>query len=471
MRKIIISALLLTLIFLKAEAHIDVVYPSKTDITVNAPSVFFIGNTSDGADFRINSEKIKLWNNNFFVHVIPLKYGINEIKMVSVKNGLKEQSVYTVRRNKPAGQSAGSIPKYQPKNKDSILYTKTVNDRAVVREKPSGSAARVSELSKDVVLYLLGKQGDYYKIDAKGAAQLWIHKSNIDTPVNLPAETPALLKNIKTYDDKNYYYTKFELNYPVMYKLQQQLNDVSLTLYGVQTFDSSGIIPNFTYRYSHTGILAGYDAYYENNTLVFRAAKTPKIKNKNKPLKNIKIFIDAGHGGEENGSIGPSRICEKDVNLAVSRYLAEYLEEEGADVIMSRKDDKTVKLYDRVKKAKEHDAFISVSIHNNALPDGKDPYKNHGTEVHYYNGNAVQLAEIIQKDMVRNLNFKDNGVHKSSFALTRSSSPVSVLVECAYMINPEEYMRLINPDVQKQIARSIKDSLKKYIIAVQRQQM
>jgi len=469
MRKIIISALLLTLIFLKAEAHIDVVYPSKPDITVNAPSVFFIGNTSDGADFRINSEKVKLWNNNFFVHVIPLKYGINEIKMVSAKNGLKEQAVYKVSRAKASAQS--SVPKYQPKNKDSILYTKTVNDKSVIREKPSGSAARVSELPKNVVLYLSGRQGDYYQIDAKGTAELWIHKSNINTPVNLPAEPPAILKNIKTYDDKNYYYTKFELNYPVMYKLQQQLNDVTLTLYGVQTLENSGIIPNFTYRYAHTGVLAGYDAYYENNTLVFRAAKTPKIKNINKPLKNIKIFIDAGHGGEENGSIGPSRVCEKDINLAVSRYLAEYLDEEGADVIMSRKDDKTVKLYDRVKKAKENDAFISVSIHNNALPDGKDPYKNHGTEVHYYNENALQLAEIIQKDMVQNLNFKDNGVHKSSFALTRSSSPVSVLVECAYMINPEEYMRIINSEVQKQIARSIKDSLKKYIIAVQRQQM
>ena len=77
-----------------------------------------------------------------------------------------------------------------------------------------------------------------------------------------------------------------------------------------------------------------------------------------------------------------------------------------------------------------------------------------------YNGGKSQAEMLILKY------FKDNGIHKTSFALNRNTNPVSVLVECAYMINPEEYMRIRNKAVQKQIAKSIKNSIKKYIISL-----
>ncbi len=467
-RNIILLFLISIYIQLSAAAHIDVVYPKTNDLTVNSASIFFLGNTTQGANFTINSQKVKLWDNNFFVHVIPLKYGKNYIKMTSVKNGIKEQKIYTVTRSKPAiNNSTDKLP-FEPKKADYTVYTKTINENATIRENPSSSAQRVIDIPQNVVLYIEGRKGEYYKLEEKGESEYWIHKSNVQNPVNVSKRIPAVLKKIKTSSDKHYDYIKFALNYPVLYNLKQNGNNIELTIFGIENTDINGNKqPNFTYKYESEKQLIGYDAYYEDNRLILRIAKAPEIKDKEHPLKDITIFVDPGHGGSENGAIGPTRTAEKDINLAIGRYLKKALEDEGANVIISRMDDHKIGLYERVQMAKDNNALISLSIHNNALPNGKNPYFQHGTEVHYYNENAKLLAEIIQNDMSQILNFKDNGIHKSSFALNRSTNPVSVLVECAYMIHPEEYMRLRNPALQRQIAQVIKNSLKKYIITIQ----
>ena len=98
------------------------------------------------------------------------------------------------------------------------------------------------------------------------------------------------------------------------------------------------------------------------------------------------------------------------------------------------------------------------------MPYTKDPYKEHGTEAHYYNENAKLLGEIIKFNLANDLNIKDNGNRKSSFALNRETNPVSVLIEVAYMINPEEYMMLKNEAFRKNVAKSIKKSLEEYIL-------
>lgn len=463
-RNIFFTFLLLIFYTNIALAHIDIVYPTKNKLTINANSTFFIGNTSEGANFTINNKPVKLWQNNFFVQVVPLEYGKNKIVLNSFLNGEKEELVYEIHRNKPAKFFKHKEAKFEHKNKDEVLYTKTIKKNATVREKPNKSSTRIVDLPLNVILYLEGKQGEYYKIEENGETQYWIHQSNIQPPVKLSTKTDAKLKDKKTYSDDKYDYIKFYLSHPVLYTAKQKANDIELILYGVKTENEDGTISeNFKYTYSLARPVLGYDTYYEENNFIFKIAKTPEIEDNNYPLKNIKIFIDAGHGGSEKGSVGPTRINEKDINLAISNNLVNMLKEEGADVITSRIDDSKVALYDRVDIAKNNNALISISIHNNALPNGKDPYITHGTEVHYYNENAKLLAEIIQRNLVLNLNLKDGGVRKSSFALIRSTNPVSVLVEVAYMINPEEYIQLQKPEFQKAVASSIKNSIKKYI--------
>lgn len=447
---------------------LDIVYPTKNDLTINAQSVFFIGNVHPKSTLKINNENVKIWEKGGFVHVIPLSYGKNQIKLEETIHGKRNTLIYNIRRNKPSSIQADLIP-YVPKNKDEILYTKTINNNSTVRNTPSSSGKRIVELPKDVVLYVLGKKGDYYKIDAESSGEFWIHKSNIQPPEVVSKKFIAKVKNPETYSDKYYNYTSLRISHPVLYTIEQQDKKLILTLYGAKKAGkNTNQDSNAEFIFEDENQVLGYDIFIDEDKLILRRAKIADKINPNTPLYNVRIFVDAGHGGIEKGSVGPTRVCEKDINLAISKKLIKMLKDDGAIVSYSRLEDKQVKLYDRVKIAKENNAFISLSIHSNALPDGKDPYIDHGTETHYYNENAKVLAYIIKNNLVQDLNLKDNGLRKSSFALNRSTNPISVLVEVAYMINPEEYQRLQNDKFQTEVAKSLKKSLGEFMILLKK---
>ena len=174
------------------------------------------------------------------------------------------------------------------------------------------------------------------------------------------------------------------------------------------------------------------------------------------------ITVDPGHGGKENGAIGPTRIPEKDINLAISKKLKTVLEKEGAKVIMTREDDSDVDLYRRPDIADENNSLICLSIHSNSIVD-KDPYQKHGVSTYYYHPQAKELARQIKLQMIKDLKLKDDGHNRASFVLTRPTIPLSVLIETAYMPNPEEYILLNRADFQKKAAKSICEGLKNYI--------
>ena len=460
-RNILITFSLLLFLGLYSFAYVDIVYPSSQNLTINSDIMFFSGNTD--SNVKINSNPVKLWENKFFVHTVPLKYGKNVIKITAEKNGKTEEKVYIITRNKLPLNKANPSKNLYKSFSGSILFSKTVKNDSTVRDNPSLAGNRIVDLPKGVNLYFDAKQGNYYKINAQSETSLWIHKSNINNPVAIKSKMKAMIKNISNRSDKHYDYIKFNLSYPVMYTLKQSDNKLKLTLYGIYDEETQNT-KNFEYIVDYNSPQLGYDCYYEGNTLIFKKAKLPEIIDDNAPLKGINIFVDAGHGGHEKGTISPERIYEKNINLDIALDLIDLLKASGANVSYSRSHDTKVGLYERVHSAKKNNALISISIHCNSLPYGKNPYEKHGTEVHYYNDNAKILADIINKNIANDLNIKLNGTHKSSFVLTRSTNPVSVLIETAYMINPNEYILLKNGYFRHNIAKSVKKSIEEYIL-------
>ena len=268
-RKLFLTFLLVFITINTALAHIDVVYPTKKKCTINANSTFFVGNTTKNAKFSINNKNVKLWDNNFFVQVVPLEYGKNKIKLVSTSKGKTEELVYEITRHKPAKFFKPKEPKFEQKKENEILYTKTIKENATVREKPTTNSKRIVDLPLNIILYLSGKQGEYYKIEEDGTNEYWIHKSNIQEPINLSLKTKAKLKNKKTYEDELYRYTKFYLSYPVLYTIEHTGNSIKLTLHGIETENEDGTIsPNFEYTYYLSSPILGYEGYYEENNLL-----------------------------------------------------------------------------------------------------------------------------------------------------------------------------------------------------------
>ena len=193
-RNILTTFIIAILFCINAQAHIDIVYPTKKEVTINGETTFISGNTRSNAELEIDGEPVKLWDNGFFVHVVKLDYGTNKIKIESHHDNITEKETLKIKRNRPVKQNKKYKGPEYIKNEDGILYAKTIKDRATLRSSYKSSSKRIVDIPKGIVLYLDGQQGDYYKLQEDGKTQLWIHKSNITEPFKLSGRIQAKLR-------------------------------------------------------------------------------------------------------------------------------------------------------------------------------------------------------------------------------------------------------------------------------------
>lgn len=198
--------------------------------------------------------------------------------------------------------------------------------------------------------------------------------------------------------------------------------------------------------------LCGYEY---NNGLVTPKALPSK-------LSDIRILIDPGHGGAEMGALGLSNLSEKNLNLTVSKQLESALKAAGFQTSMTRTTDVAVSLPGREQKAIAQHADIVLSIHHNALPDGRDPLKYEGPCCFYYHGFAKPLAEQIQHAIVSQANVRDFGTFYESFYITRIHQAISILIEVGFFTNPHEYEKLIDPQQQQKVVKAITSAVVSY---------
>ena len=96
------------------------------------------------------------------------------------------------------------------------------------------------------------------------------------------------------------------------------------------------------------------------------------------------------------------------------------------------------------------------------MPDGADPNKISGTSVYYYYEQAKPLAQEIFNTMTQQLSTNDDKVRQASLALVRNTNALSLLIETAYLVNPDDNVKLVSPEFQKACAKAIADALEKY---------
>lgn len=184
-------------------------------------------------------------------------------------------------------------------------------------------------------------------------------------------------------------------------------------------------------------------------------------------LQDKIIFLDPGHGGWDPGAIGPNGTREKDNTLAIAVLLKEKLEANGATVIMSRMADQALcedcskreELGQRVSLANDTDADIFISIHNDSFSNGRS---SGTTTFHYGDEKSIDLATAIQTSLVHELGTKDRGIRFASFYVLRYTSMPAVLIEAAFISNPEEELLLASCDGREKIADSIYCGIVRY---------
>jgi N-acetylmuramoyl-L-alanine amidase len=192
------------------------------------------------------------------------------------------------------------------------------------------------------------------------------------------------------------------------------------------------------------------------------------------PLSGQIIVLDPGHGGPDPGAVQGEAI-EKDISLNVSLKLRDYLQQQGALVVMTRETDidladKELKGYSRrkvqdLKRRLElinhSEAGFFASIHLNAIPSSK--WKGAQT---FYSGHFKESkrgAKFIQEELRRNLeNTNREAKTSDSIYILKKSEIPGVLVEIGFLSNPTERELLRQEEYQEQVAASIYQGIMRY---------
>ncbi len=190
------------------------------------------------------------------------------------------------------------------------------------------------------------------------------------------------------------------------------------------------------------------------------------------------IVVDAGHGGEDGGTVGDGNVLEKDLNLEVSVILYDLLKINGTKVIMTRTEDKMLydrydnyngkkKMYDlraRVETANETENAILISIHMNSYPDpscsGAQVYysKNHSESYNIAGKIQTSIASHLQKDNDRKIKAASSNI----YLLDKCNCP-AVLIECGFLSNKDETKMLCDPEYRKKLACTVFAALCDYL--------
>jgi len=224
-------------------------------------------------------------------------------------------------------------------------------------------------------------------------------------------------------------------------------------------------------------------------------------KNSPKNFDNLVdvIVIDAGHGGQDYGAIGPTGLAEKDVVLDIALRLEKLLVKEGFKVILTRTDDTFIPLADRTQIANSNGADLFISIHANSSRkrniSGSETYflaqaKNdearalasfENSSLRFEQENPEELSDLdfilldlvqnqflkessdlaymIQENMGRKLPIVNRGVDQAGFFVLNKAYMPAVLVETAFISNKSEEKLLKSSAFKQKIAEGVLSSI------------
>jgi N-acetylmuramoyl-L-alanine amidase len=242
---------------------------------------------------------------------------------------------------------------------------------------------------------------------------------------------------------------------------------------------------------------------------VARSDKPIRPKHAPSDARDLIIAIDAGHGGEDPGAIGKNGTREKDVVLAIARELALRINAEpGMKAVLTRNGDYFVELRDRMRRARAQQADLFVSIHADSIRDrsidGSSVYilsqRGATDEASRWLAERENASDLIggvslddKSDVLASVlldlsqsaalnasqeaaqrvlhqltqagEVRKHEVQQARFIVLKSPDIPSMLVETAYISNPQEEMRLRTASQQARLATAIHRGLHDYFYA------
>jgi len=207
----------------------------------------------------------------------------------------------------------------------------------------------------------------------------------------------------------------------------------------------------------------GYDIDYAGSSLRIKIRRPPVIVSPDSVLSGLVIAVDAGHGGENHGAIGATGVFEKDMTISMARYVETILTTKGAHVALTRTENDVPTMSERVDKIIHSNARLLVSIHCNSAGDASDPLALRGVSTYYRSIGFKPLADMMYDKMLA-IGLKPFGeVGSFNFTLNSLTQLPNVLVETAFLSNPEDEMLLLDDGFRKKVAEQIVKGLEEFV--------
>ena len=336
--------------------------------------------------------------------------------------------------------------------------------------------AKMTFLDSNVLLKVVDSFKTDYKVQLSQFHSAWINKNNVKkADVVTPLE--HLTDSWKVTGDSLFDYVTIQLDEKLPYTSRMGINPsrIVVDIFGatsntnwITQLDSAKEIKNVWYEQPEDDVMRvfielnhhqhwGYSIYYSyDNKLTIRVKRQPDSLK----LRNLVIAIDAGHGGSNIGTTGSNRDTrEKDYTLLIAKNLQNILQQKRVRVIMTRINDTTLSMYERINFLRQLNPDLLISIHLNS--SDRDTMQGVSTYYRYIGFRPLSVA-ILQSLLETGLHEFGN-VGSFNFALNGPTDYPNCLVEVAFLSNKDDEKKILNGDFRVLVAQKIVAGIENFL--------
>lgn len=424
----------------------------------------------------MNGETVPTTEHGFFAVYPALNPGENQFNFLN--NG-KTKTVTITYKPVTGGGTGGTQPPFDVnrylylQGGKQLIGTVVVNNGTRAFDNLESSRIGIP-IAKGMQAQIIGEDKYFYVLQDYS----FVYKSSMEVKEGNLAQNYVTKIQVSDNQQSGSAEVSFTMNVPALYTYTFDGNRMVLTLYGSQHWapidlSDNKLVSRITPITTNVSGGCAYEIQLEKGSrtngvyiefqkgqmiLGFKKAKTVEAGS----LKDIRIYLDAGHGGGDPGAMGALRTLgptEKDINLAIAKVTEEYLKQRGAEVITTRQGDTEASLAQRMALVTEHKPDLSLSIHSNSTAVSN----NYGTIRGYRTYYTFELPVTGEEDAVSFISRRTaelaglsfNAKNRSNLALARTQYCPAMIFEIGFMSNPEDYEWLLGKENQEKVGRAI----------------
>ncbi len=342
--------------------------------------------------------------------------------------------------------------------------------------------AKMTYLDTNIVVKVIDSTIGNYKIQLSKDHQAYLPKANFKKDSTIKIQSYYLTNSWMVTGDDKYDYLMISLDEKLPYRSMQQINPskIVVDVFGatsntnwITQRSSAKEITNVYHEQVEDDVFRviielkhqqhwGYSIYYKDKRLVIKVKRQPVDLS----LENMKVAVDAGHGGDNSGATGlKTGIQEKKYTLLIAKQLERVLQEKEAKVFMTRTKDTAIGMVERTEMIKKEDPDFLISIHLNSSV--RDSIK--GVSTYYrYIGFRPMTQYILESLLKLGLdNFGNIG--SFNFALSGPTDYPNCLVEVAFLSNSDDEQLILDPEFHKAVAIQIVEGIKEWLKACKKE--